>query len=82
MPDLPHANSHARPVQPQQTGKGGSRLTPKPKNPPALEGPRMPNPGHGLRHLPHLAAGLRLGGYATQLEDFSACYLNQEDPFE
>ena len=21
-------------------------------------------------------------GYATQLEDFSACYLNQEDPFE
>ena len=38
--------------------------------------------GHGHRHLPHLAAGLRLGGYATQLEDLSACYLNQEDPFE
>ena len=42
----------------------------------------MPNPGHGHRHLPHLAAGLRLGGYATQPEDFSACSLNQEDPFE
>ena len=46
------------------------------------KGPRVPNPGHGHRHLTHLAAGLRLGGYATQPEDFSACYLNQEDPFE
>ena len=48
----------------------------------AARGPRKPLPGHGHRHLPHSAAGLRLGGYATQLEDFSACYLNQEDPFE
>ena len=39
-------------------------------------------PGLGRRHLPHLAAGLRLGDYATQSKDFSACYLNQEDPFE
>ena len=48
----------------------------------ATRGPREPLPGHGLRHLPHLAAGLRLGGYATQPEDFSSCNLNQEDPFE
>ena len=53
-------------------GKGGSRLTPELMNPPAVRGPRVPHP----------AAGLRLGGYATQLEDLSACYLNQEDPFE
>ena len=50
-------------------------------NPPTIRGPRLPNPGHGHRHLTHLAAGLRLGGYATQVEDFSACYLNQENPF-
>ena len=42
----------------------------------------LPNPGLGHRHLPHLAAGLRLGDYATQPKDFSACYLSQEDPFE
>ena len=48
----------------------------------AARGPREPLPGHGHRHLPHLAEGLRLDGYATQPEDFSACYLNQEDPFE
>ena len=29
-----------------------------------------------------MAAGLKLGGYATQSEDFSSCSLNQEDPFE
>ena len=49
---------------------------------PTTRCPRMPTQGHGRRHLTHLAAGLRLGGYATQLEDLSACYLNQEDPFE
>ena len=82
LPNLPHANSHARPVQAQQAGKGGSRLTPELMNPLAVRGPRAPNPGHGHRHLFHLAAGLRLDGYATQHEDFSVCYLNQEHPFE
>ena len=71
-------NSHAS----QRAGKGGGRLTPKPGNPPAIKGPRVPNPGHGHPHVPHLAAGLRLGGYTTQLEDSSSRYLNQEDPFE
>ena len=45
-------------------------------------GPGEPLPGHGHRHLTHLAAGLRLGGYATQPKDFSSCNPNQEDLFE
>ncbi len=32
----------------------------------ATRGPRKPLPGHGHRLHPHLAAGLRLGGNATQ----------------
>ena len=39
----------------------------------ATRGPRAPNPGHGRRHLPHLAAGLRRGSYTTPPEDFSSC---------
>ena len=79
VPNLPHVNSHARPTQQKATL---CRLTGLSTVAAATRGPRPPNPGHGHRHLPHLAAGLRLGGYATQLEDLSAGYLNQEDPFE
>ena len=30
VPNLPHVNSHAQPLRPQRTGKGGSRPTPEP----------------------------------------------------
>ena len=33
----------------------------------------MPTPRHGLRHHPHLAAGLKHGGYTTMPEDLSSC---------
>ena len=39
----------------------------------AARGPGVPNPGHGLRLHPHLAAGLRRCGYTTAPEDFSSC---------
>ena len=79
VPDLPHVNSHARPSQLQATLCRHTGLS---TDAAAARGLRVPNPGHGHRHLPHLAAGLRLGDYATQPEDCSACFLNQEDPFE
>ena len=79
VPNLPHVNSHARPTQHMATLCRHTGLSTVAA---ATRDPRVPNPGHGHRHLPHLAAGLRLGGYATQPEDISACSLNQEDPFE
>ena len=48
----------------------------------ATRGPGEPLPGHGLRHLPHMAADLKLDDYATQPEDFSSCNLKKEDLIE
>ena len=69
------------PNGPSKLGKveAGSLLSLRIHLPKGAQGAK---PGRSHRHLPQLAAGLGLGSYATQPEDFSACYLNQEDPFE
>ena len=56
------------PCRPNKMGKkGGCRHTPvcpESLHPPQ-HGPQGATPGHGPRRLPHAAAGLRQGGYAT-----------------